>query len=369
MESCPITNYDDILKAVKSFDERKYAGTRNFIDGHVSRFSPYISRGCISTRTVFEAIIKKNPKAARGKFVQELLWRDYFQRLLQARPNLDEVPVKAIKQRRKKGMPASVRDAKTGVDGIDQAIATLYETGYMHNHFRMYTAAVCCNIGNFEFQTAGRWLYYHLLDADVGSNFASWQWVSGHLTNKQYIANQENINRYSRIEQHGTFLDKPYPELEHMRIPTVLAKGVSPRLTTELPKTEFPALTADPVLLYTFYNLDPKWHARKKCNRVLILEPSHFKAYPISKKVLDFTLKLARNIKGLKVFVGEFSALKSRYPDLEFCSKEHPILRFDTAKVDARDWIVPEVEGYFQSFSKYYLKCLPYLVKAADQSL
>ena len=93
MENWPLTSNAEILEAVEQFDDRKYAGTRNFIDGGVSRFSPYISRGVISTKDVFEALVKKNPKAIRGKFVQELLWRDYFQRLLQARPELAEVPV------------------------------------------------------------------------------------------------------------------------------------------------------------------------------------------------------------------------------------------------------------------------------------
>lgn len=152
MSKWPLTDYDKIVAAVNEFDESKYAGTRNFIDGHVSRFSPYISRGCISTKMVFEAVVKRNPKAARGKFVQELLWRDYFQRLLQARPDLFENGVQNPKPaRRKSGLPKAVWNAKTGIIALDDAIQELYDTGYMHNHFRMYTAALCCNIAKHKF--------------------------------------------------------------------------------------------------------------------------------------------------------------------------------------------------------------------------
>ena len=259
-------------------------------------------------------------------------------------------------------MPQAIVDSKTGISAIDDAINQLYETGYMHNHFRMYTAAICCNIAKYEFQTSGKWLYYNLLDADIGSNFASWQWVSGHLTNRKYIANQDNIDRYSREKQEGTFLDKTYPELEKMDVPKVLEKSVSQKLKTALPKNKLPKLEGT-VLLYTFYNLDPKWHSHKKCSRVLILKPSHFENYPISDKVLDFMLELTKNISDLIVFSGEFSDLKKANPDAEFISKEHPILIFEGAAVDERDWIIPEVSGYFQSFSKYYMKCLDFMLE------
>lgn len=363
MKSWPLTNYKDILAAVKKFDERKYAGTRNFIDGDVSRLSPYISRGCISTKLVFDAIVTKNPKAARGKFVQELLWRDYFQRLLQERPDLKNTPVKNKSDNGKPKMPKAVYDANTGIDAVDEAILELYETGYMHNHFRMYTAALCCNMARFGFQVPGTWLYYHLLDADIASNFASWQWVSGHLTNRKYIANQDNINRYSKQEQRGTFLDKSYEDLERMRVPKVLSGAIEPHLSTKLPNTDLPKLKHSSASLYTIYNLDPKWHARKKCDRVLILEPAHFEQYPIGEKVLDFILKLSENIKGLQLYCGSFADLSKANPNMTFTAKEHPILQFENAIVEPRDWIVPEVSGYFQSFAQYYQACLPYLIE------
>ena len=359
----PSTDYQQIIRDVNSFDERKYAATRNFIDGYVSYFSPYISRGCISTKMVFDAVIKKNPKAVRGKFAQELLWRDYFQRLLQAKPDLDTIAVNESKiKTRTREMPKAVIDATTGIDAIDDAINALYKTGYMHNHFRMYTAALCCNIGKHDFCDPGKWLYYHLLDADIGSNFASWQWVAGHLTWKTYIADQNNINRYSRKTQQGTFLDKPYPQLDCMAVPEILLEKGMPPLHTNLPEAELPKLDDAPILLYTFYNLDPQWHSRKKCSRVLILEPSHFSKYPVSDKVLEFTMALAKNIPDLKIFTGEFNDLTTAYPNQAFTAKEHPILKFKGVIAESRDWIVPEAEGYFRSFSKYYLACLKHLL-------
>jgi deoxyribodipyrimidine photo-lyase len=72
--------YEKLVKKIKNFDAKKYSYSRNYIDGEVSRLSPYISRGFISTSQVFE-ILKINFSSIKEieKFVQELAWRDYFQ--------------------------------------------------------------------------------------------------------------------------------------------------------------------------------------------------------------------------------------------------------------------------------------------------
>ncbi len=63
----------------------QYAGTRNFINGNVSYLSPYISRGVISTKQVTEYVQQQDYKPYLvSKFMQELAWRDYYQRIYQA---------------------------------------------------------------------------------------------------------------------------------------------------------------------------------------------------------------------------------------------------------------------------------------------
>ena len=53
------TSYEDILKRIKSIDPIKYGSSRNYINGAVSYLSPYISRGVISTKLVFEEILQR----------------------------------------------------------------------------------------------------------------------------------------------------------------------------------------------------------------------------------------------------------------------------------------------------------------------
>ena len=53
------TDYSEILKKIDLIDPINYSRNRNFIDGSVSKLSPYISRGVISTKIIFDFLMKK----------------------------------------------------------------------------------------------------------------------------------------------------------------------------------------------------------------------------------------------------------------------------------------------------------------------
>ena len=75
------TKYQDILAQIDAIDPLVYAKSRNYIDGGVSRLSPFISRGVISTRMVYNRLLERGFKLYQmEKFVQELAWRDFWQR-------------------------------------------------------------------------------------------------------------------------------------------------------------------------------------------------------------------------------------------------------------------------------------------------
>lgn len=350
---------------INQIDAVEYGRTRNFLHGSVTTLSPYIARGIISTRMVMEHVLRGGYNPYRHeKFLQQLAWRDYFQRVLQAHPELDRVPVKQpqLTVRKKAGlMPTAILQAATGVDAIDKAIDQLYTDGWMHNHARMYVASIVANMGGYHWQTGGRWMYYHLLDADIASNYCSWQWICGAFSSKRYLANQENINKYSGSRQSGTFLDTSYDALEHIDDPQVLQNNSPLEVATVLPESDGPIheLT-HPVALYNIYNLDPGWHQDEQMHRVLLLEPSHFDAFPISAKVLSWILDQAALIPGMHIYVGEFGQFMQDHPKADIVYKEHPTFKY-SGKMESRDWMFPEVTGYFPSFFGYWKRCQRYL--------
>lgn len=348
---------EQIQKCIAAIDPIKYAKTRNFLNGEVSRLSPYISRGVISTKQVMHSVLKNGYQPFKHeKWIQQLAWREYFQRVLQHKKNLATVAIKNEQNTNQSGFPEAVYKASTGINAIDKSIQELYETGYMHNHCRMYVSSIVTNIARTDWQVGAKWMYYHLFDADVASNGCSWQWVCGSFSSKKYLANQENINKYSNSFQKDTFLDLSYDELPYMSIPEPLKETIPLLLKTKLPDSELLDINPDyPTLIYTFYNLDPKWHSNEKANRILLLEPSHFEAYPISGKSIDFLLTLKNNIDGIKIFTGEYAELKKMIKGKIIC-KEHPLFNFSDAMVERRDWIFPEVNDYYPSFFSFWKK-------------
>lgn len=352
--------YDEILKRIEAVDPVNYSRTRNFIDGDVTYLSPYISRGVISVKQVAEAMMAKGyAPGDMTKFIQELAWREYFQRTWQyLQDDLLHDIRRSYTGTRHRLVPKAILCADTGIDSIDEAINTLYKTGYMHNHIRMYVAGIACNIGKAYWQMPSQWMYYHLLDGDIASNACSWQWVAGSFSSKQYYCNQENINKYTYSTQRNTFLDRPYEELPKMDMPEVLkaVTGFTPK--TNLPETK--EITIDPslpLLIYNSYNLDPLWRKDGKANRVLLLEPWHFRQFPVSDKVIQFILALAQNIKGIQVFVGEVSGIPHIKDITKIYSKEHPAFVHYPGAKDERDWLFPEVKGHFPSFFAFWKKC------------
>ncbi len=357
-----VSRYQDILQLVNRFDPKNYASTRNYKSGSVSRLSPYISRGVISTRYVYDNLVQrfKDIKPFE-KFVQELAWRDYWQRVWQ-KHDIDEDIAHHQDRMSHFDLPEAVLNASTGIEAVDEAIEELYETGYMHNHMRMYLASIVCNMGQYYWKEGARWMYAHLKDADWGSNALSWQWVAGSNSSKRYFANQENINKYFESDQSGTFLDRTYEELTKAYVPEVLQPEVPFVMDTNLPDAKAKIDDTLPTLLFTHYNLDPSWHDNLEANRVLILEPKHFENYPLAPKVMDFILEIATNIEGIQIHTGSFQSLQEKAGE-RIIFKEHPFFTHFEGEQESRDWLNAEVplEKSFFRYWKELKKQLPEL--------
>ncbi|MFY7862004.1 MAG: FAD-binding domain-containing protein, partial [Chitinophagales bacterium] len=308
------TDYNQMLDLINKIDPIKYGKTRNYLDGAVTKLSPYISRGVISTKQVAESLFLRGYRPFQIDYLlKELAWRDYFQQVWIARGNEIDSDLKQIQPDYDNYLvPLSIIGARTGIEAIDKGILTLQSTGYIHNHIRMYLSSIVCNIAKCHWKLPAQWMYYYLLDADWASNALSWQWVAGSFSSKKYIANQENINRFCYTKQKSTFLDMTYESIPNMTVPQSLIDKISLNLTTNLSNPKTVVIEPElPIYIYNFYNLDPNWETGKEANRILLLEPNFYKKYPVSDRTLDFVLALSKNIADVQVFIGSFEELKS----------------------------------------------------------
>ena len=182
-----VTGYGDILKLIDRVDPLQYGKTRNYIDGAVTKLSPYISRGVISTKQIAQIVLSKQYQPEKiESFLKELAWRDYFQQVWVSRGNEISDDLKQPQQNViNRSIPGNIVRHNSGIDAIDKAIVDLYSFGYMHNHLRMYVASLCCNVAGSHWKNPAQWMYYYLLDADWASNALSWQWVAGSFSCKK----------------------------------------------------------------------------------------------------------------------------------------------------------------------------------------
>ena len=198
-----------------------YASTRNHLDGAVTGLSPYLTHGLVTLPEVLAGVLQRGPLVVQHKLVFELGWREFFRHAWQHAgdgilQSLHEGPRPEADYARE--LPADIVEARTGVPAIDEAVRTLYATGTLHNHARMWLASYVVHLRHVHWRAGADWLVAHLLDGDLASNHLSWQWVAGTGSHKPYLFNAENVARYAPSAWHspGTVIDQSYEALERV---------------------------------------------------------------------------------------------------------------------------------------------------------
>jgi deoxyribodipyrimidine photo-lyase len=182
---------------------RIYADGRNADHGpdaraNVSMLSPYVRHRLITEEEVVAAVLARHSGAVAEKFVQEVLWRTYWKGWLEMRP---EIWTRFLAERdaaTTNKYIAAAEAGSTGIDGFDDWARELTETGYLHNHARMWFASIWIFTLRLPWTLGADFFLRHLVDADPASNTLSWRWVAGLQTaGKTYLATADNIARYT----------------------------------------------------------------------------------------------------------------------------------------------------------------------------
>ena len=352
-----VKSYQEILDSIDDINPQVYARTRNHLAGAVTQLSPYISRGVISLPQVRERLLARYSPEECQKLIQELAWREYFQNVWWEK---DQAIFSDIRFSRDdwqhEELVTAIIEARTGIDEVDKGIQKLYDTGYMHNHVRMWVASVACNLGGAHWYTMGKWLYYNLVDGDLATNFLSWQWVAGTSVDKKYTVNQALIQACSDSTQTASIIDFPRDEMLSVETPQVLLEHEPYALITEYPELEVvSSVTGASVCLYTPWTLDPTWRREPGYRRILVIDPVWFDRYPVSELVLDFIIRQGQTvIPELEVYIGEASDISGLQYAEDVFALLHQTNRTWPVQFDAQAMLFPEVTGYYQSFYKYW---------------
>ena len=212
--SLPSSNVDESI--IKTYD-----ATRNFPANErgTTRLGMHLRFGSISVRSLLRKGLVGN-----DTFVNELIWRDFFQMALYYFPDSRE---KAIKPKydlipRETNMEhfKAWCEGRTGYPIVDAGMRELNTTGYMHNRVRMIVASFLTKHLLIDWRLGERYFAEKLLDFDLASNIGGWQWASGSgLDAAPYFRVFNPTSQLEKFDKQFTYVKRWVPEYGTSKYP------------------------------------------------------------------------------------------------------------------------------------------------------
>ena len=205
--SLPSSNVDENI--IKTYD-----ATRNFPANErgTTRLGMHLRFGSISVRSLLRKGLVGN-----DTFVNELIWRDFFQMALYyfpdsrekaIKPKYDLIPWETNMEHFKAWC-----EGRTGYPIVDAGMRELNTTGYMHNRVRMIVASFLTKHLLIDWRLGERYFAEKLLDFDLASNIGGWQWASGSgLDAAPYFRVFNPTSQLEKFDKQLTYVKRWVPE-------------------------------------------------------------------------------------------------------------------------------------------------------------
>ena len=254
---------------------------------------------------------------------------------------------------------------------FDQAVGTLYATGYLHNHARMWLASYVVHLRHVHWRAGADWMYGHLLDGDLASNHLSWQWVASTFSSKPYLFNAENVAKYAPAVWHctGTPLDTSYEHLD------LMARGADePLREGDLPAALARAQAGSGVELVHPWALSSR--SQPGVLRVGLLHLAEHARRPWSERRWRFVAERMQTICDV-VWAGEISALLQQLPQRVALSADSSLqclqtqAQFNRARIrwTSKSPMLTEPDRLCRSFSQFIRAVQPAAPSALNPSI
>ncbi len=201
---------------LKKIDQ--YSDTRDFpaVSG-TSGLSVHLRFGTISIRKLVRAALKRNSTGAKV-WLSELIWRDFYQVILDRFPRVVEktfIPkFDQIKWPGSKQHFKAWCQGETGYPLVDAAMRHFNATGWMHNRLRMVVASFLVKDLLVDWRKGEAYFKRYLLDFDLAANNGGWQWCASTGCDAQpWFRIFNPITQSRRFDPQGEFIQKNIPEL------------------------------------------------------------------------------------------------------------------------------------------------------------
>ena len=201
-----------------------YKEGRNFpFKENVSRLSPHLHFGELSPNEVwYQAKTKESVSGIQKSlehFLSELGWREFSYYLLYHFPSLPKQNFQAKFNKfpwiKNESFLESWQKGETGYPIVDAGMRELWQTGYMHNRLRMVVGSFLVKNLLIDWREGEDWFWDCLVDADLASNSAGWQWVAGSGADAApYFRIFNPVTQGLKFDPEGEYTKKYVPELK-----------------------------------------------------------------------------------------------------------------------------------------------------------
>lgn len=210
-------------KRLREFESKinQYGEQRDYpaIDA-TSGLSVHFRHGTVSIREAVRTALS-HPGPGGEKWLNELIWRDFYHAILANFPHVVESPFQpAYAGLRWPGNPDDFEawtQGQTGYPIVDAAMRCLNATGWMHNRLRMVAAMFLTKDLLLDYRLGERYFADALLDFDLASNNGGWQWSASVGVDAQpYFRIFNPISQSRKFDAKGAFIREWCPELRDL---------------------------------------------------------------------------------------------------------------------------------------------------------
>jgi deoxyribodipyrimidine photo-lyase len=185
-----------------------------------SRLSVHLRFGTISIRELVKKALKLNEK-----WLNELIWRDFYMNILCHFPHISDgksfrIAYDNIIWRNNETEFEKWCEGKTGYPIVDAGMRELNETGFMHNRVRMITASFLIKHLLIDWRWGEAYFAQKLLDFDFSANNGGWQWASSSGCDAApYFRIFNPTSQTKKIDPELKYIKKWIPELNSFDYP------------------------------------------------------------------------------------------------------------------------------------------------------
>ncbi len=189
-----------------------------------SRLSVHLRFGTISIRE-----LAKSAKSLNEKYLNELIWRDFYQAILWHFPNIVDQNFNSkydrVEWRNNETEFDKWKKGKTGYPIVDAGMRELNRTGFMHNRVRMITASFLTKHLLIDWRWGEAYFAEKLLDYELASNNGGWQWAAGTGVDAQpYFRVFNPYSQTEKFDKDLKYINQWVPELETHLYPDPLVE-------------------------------------------------------------------------------------------------------------------------------------------------